>query len=158
MPKARAGNARMQERLVREFPLAKHMGVIVESAEAAGVVLRAPFAPNINYKGSAFGGSLYSLSVLAGWCWITRCLESRAIPADAVIQESTMRFLAPVRGELRASALAPPPPRIEKFCAMLHRRGRGRIALQVDIYFEQATATIFEGVFAAAIRQEGISK
>ena len=49
------------ERIVGEFPLARHIGIVVESADDAAVVLRAPLAPNANYKGTAFGGSLYSL-------------------------------------------------------------------------------------------------
>jgi hypothetical protein len=36
---------------------------------------------------------------------------------------------------------------------MLQRTGRGRIRLRVDIDYDQTPATIFEGVFAAAIRR-----
>ena len=52
--------------------LAKHIGIVVESADDSAVVLRAPLAPNANYKGTAFGGSLYSVAVLTGWAWVTR--------------------------------------------------------------------------------------
>ncbi len=45
-------------------------GIIVEAADDdEPVVLRAPLAPNANHKGTAFGGSLYSLAVLTGWAW-----------------------------------------------------------------------------------------
>ena len=147
----------LQARIVREFALAKHIGVIVESADDGAVILRAPIATNVNYKGSAFGGSLYSIAVLTGWAWVTRYLATRSFCADAVIQESNMRFLVPVYGELRASAAAPSGAQIDKFRRMLLRAGRGRIPLRVEIHEGQVLATIFEGVFAAAIRrQEGI--
>ena len=133
--------------------LARHIGIVVESADDAAVVLRAPLGPNANYKGTAFGGSLYSLAVLTGWAWVTRYLEARGLPADAVIQQSSMRFLSPVRGELCASVAAPPAAQIDKFRKMLRRAGRGRISLQVEINYDQTLATLFEGVFAAAIRQ-----
>ena len=116
-------------------------------------MLRAPLAPNANFKGTAFGGSLYSLAVLTGWAWVTRYLAARGVAADAVIQESSMRFLSPVKGELRASAAAPSAAQIDKFRKMLQRAGRGRIRLRVEIIYEQTQATLFEGVFAAAIRQ-----
>ena len=109
--------------------------------------------PNANYKGTAFGGSLYSLAVLTGWAWVTRYLEARGLPADAVIQESSMRFLSPVQGELRASAAAPSGAQIDKFRKMLRRAGRGRIRLQVEINYGQTLATLFDGVFAAAMRR-----
>jgi thioesterase domain-containing protein len=142
----------LQERIVGEFPLARHIGIVVEAADDDAVVLRAPLAPNANYKGTAFGGSLYSLAVLTGWAWVTRYLAARAVPADAVIQASSMRFLAPVRGELRASAAAPAAAQIDKFRKMLQRAGRGRISLRVEINYDETLATLFEGVFAAAVR------
>ena len=147
------GRAYLQSRIVGEFMLARHIGIVVESADDAAVVLRAPLGPNANYKGTAFGGSLYSLAVLTGWAWVTRYLEARGVPADAVIQESSMRFLSPVRGELCASVAAPPGAQIDKFRKMLRRAGRGRIILHVEINYDQTLATLFEGVFAAAIRQ-----
>lgn len=132
--------------------LGRHIGIVVESADDAAVVLRAPLAPNANYKGTAFGGSLYSVAVLTGWAWVTRYLAARDLPADAVIQESTMRFLTPVKGELRASVAAPADAQIDKFRKMLQRAGRGRIRLRVEINHEHTLAALFDGVFAAAIR------
>ena len=143
----------LQERIDREIMLAKPMGIIVESANDSSLVLRAPLAPNANHKGTAFGGSLYSLAVLTGWAWLTRFLATRTLDAEAVIQESSMRFLAPVRGELRASAAAPGAAQIDKFRRMLQRAGRGRISLRVEINYDRTLATLFEGVFAAAVRE-----
>ena len=147
------GRKYLQQRILGEFALAKHIGIEVESADDAVVVLRAPLAPNANYKGTAFGGSLYSVAVLAGWAWVTRYLAARGLSADAVIQESSVRFLVPVEGELRASAVAPAGEQIDKFRKMLQRAGRGRIRLRVDIHYDQNLATLFEGVFAAALRR-----
>ncbi len=133
--------------------LARHIGIVVESADDSCVVLRAPLALNANYKGTAFGGSLYSVAVLTGWAWFTRYLAARDLPADAVIQESNMRFLAPVQGELRACAAAPPDAQIDKFRKMLQRAGRGRIRLRVEIIYDQTLAALFDGVFAATLRR-----
>lgn len=151
---AHFGRDYLQDRIGREFLLAKHIGVAVESADDACVVLRAPLAANANYKGTAFGGSLYSVAVLAGWAWVTRYLETRSLAADVVIQESSTRFLAPVEGELRARAAAPADAQIAKFCKMLQRAGRGRIRLRVEINYGGTLAALFEGVFAAVMRQE----
>ena len=147
------GRKYLQQRILGEFALAKHIGIEVEAADDAVVVLRAPLAPNANYKGTAFGSRLYSVAVLTGWAWVTRYLAARGLSADAVIQESSVRFLVPVEGELRASAAAPAVEQIDKFRKMLQRAGRGRIRLRVDIHYDQTLATLFEGVFAAALRQ-----
>jgi thioesterase domain-containing protein len=150
---AKFGCDYLQKRIAGEFMLAKHIGIVVESADDSAVVLRAPLALNANYKGTAFGGSLYSVAVLTGWAWVTRYLAARGLAADAVIQESSVRFLVPVQGELRASVAAPSDAQIEKFRKMLLRAGRGRIRLRVEIIYNQTLAALFEGVFAAALRQ-----
>jgi thioesterase domain-containing protein len=142
----------LQGRIAAEFALARHIGIVVESADERGIVLRAPLAANSNYKGTAFGGSLFSVAVLAGWCWVTRFLAQHNMPADAVIQGSTIDYLLPVSGELHAIVAPPLPAQIEKFEKMLQRAGRGRICLCVEIHYEQRVATRFEGVFAAAVR------
>lgn len=143
----------LQGRIDREIMLARPMGIIVESADDLGLVLRAPLAPNANHKGTAFGGSLYSLAVLTGWAWLTRFLATRKLDAEAVIQESSMRFLKPVHGEMRASLEIPAVADIDKFQKMLVRADRGRIRLQVKMHEGCALASVFDGLFAAAMRR-----
>jgi thioesterase domain-containing protein len=146
----------LQERIDREIVLARPMGVIVESADEAGIVLRAPLPPNANHKGTAFGGSLYALAVLTGWAWLTRYIASAEINADAVIQKSSMQFLLPVKGELRAVIAPPANADIDKFRKLLLRAGRGRIRLRVEIHQGEKLATVFDGLFAAAMRHQEI--
>jgi len=146
------GREYLQERINSESALARHIGIVVECADDSGLVLSAPLAPNANYKGTAFGGSLFSVAVLTGWAWLTRYLDATQVAADAVIQESTIRYLAPVHGILRATLVPPTTAHIEKFRKMLQRAGRGRIRLIVDIRQGPTLAAKFEGVFAAAER------
>jgi thioesterase domain-containing protein len=149
---SRFGMEYLQTRLTSEFPLVRHIGIIVERADDGGIVLSAPLRANANDKGTAFGGSLFSVAVLTGWAWVARYLDDAQLAADAVIQESTIRYLAPVHGTLRATLRPPPAARIEKFRKMLQRAGRGRIHLEVDIRQGQTLTTEFEGDFAATIR------
>ena len=142
----------LQRRIQDEFPLARHIGVEVELATDERLVLSAPFAPNANHNGTAFGGSQFCVAVLAGWAWATRYLAARQVAADAVIQESSIRYLAPACGALRAILQPPVPETVEKFRRMLRRAGRGRIRLNVDVYDGASLVTQFRGVFAVSIR------
>jgi thioesterase domain-containing protein len=151
-PESHFGVNYLQARITNEFPLARHMGIVVERADEGGIVLSAPLAANANYKGTAFGGSLFSVAVLAGWAWVTRYLATTPFTADTVIQESAIRYLAPVHGTLRATLEPPPAERVEKFRRMLQRAGRGRIRLDVNIHHGQTLSTEFEGDFAATLR------
>jgi thioesterase domain-containing protein len=146
----------LRRRILEEFPLARHIGVEVEFAADDRVVLGAPFEPNVNHNRSAFGGSQFCLAVLTGWAWATRYLAAQQVAADAVIQESTIRYLAPAYGPLRAILLPPPLEAVEKFRRMLGRAGRGRIRLSVDVHDGATLVTQFHGVFAASIRKEDL--
>ncbi len=151
------GKDYLQFRITSEFALARHIGIVVERADDSGIILSAPLLPNANlpnanYNGTAFGGSLFSVAVLTGWAWVSRYLDATGLAADAVIQESTIRYLVPVHGTLRATLRLPNPEHVEKFRKMLQRAGRGRIRLVVDVHHGQTPATEFEGVFAAALR------
>ena len=73
---------------------------------------------------------------------------ANGIAADVVIQESTVHYLAPCQGELRASAIPPPPAHIDKLLRMLRRAGRGRIRLRIEVGEGPALNATFDGVFA----------
>jgi thioesterase domain-containing protein len=142
----------LRRRIRDEFPLARHIGIEVEDAADDRLVLTAPFEPNANHNGTAFGGSQFCVAVLTGWAWATRYLAARQVAADAVIQESTIRYLAPARGPLRAVLQPPLPEVVEKLRRMLRRAGRGRIRLNVDVHDGAKLVTQFHGVFAVSIR------
>jgi thioesterase domain-containing protein len=146
------GPTYLQALIHDEIALARHIGVVVEQADDQALVLSAPLPANANHKSTAFGGSLYCLAVLTAWGWATRYLSMHDIGADAVVQDSTMEFLAPVHGELRAHLLPPAAAEIDKFRKMLERAGRGRIQLRVELRNAAQPAARFEGTFAAALR------
>jgi thioesterase domain-containing protein len=143
------GPAWLKRMLEAEIPLAHHLAVEVERADDAAIKLCAPLAPNRNHCGTAFGGSLFSLAVLTGWAWTTRYLALHGFEADALIQESSIRYLLPARGALEARLIAPTAPTVEKFRRMLERAGRGRIRLAAEVHVARTAVARFEGLFVA---------
>jgi thioesterase domain-containing protein len=146
------GPSYLQARIDAEIALARHIGIVVEQADDATVILSAPLQANANHKSTAFGGSLYCVAVLTAWAWATRFLDMHDLGADAVVQQSNMEFLTPVQGDLRAHLIAPGAAEIDKFRKMLERAGRGRIQLRVELRNAAQPAARFEGMFAAALR------
>ena len=69
-----------------QIPLTQAMGVRLESYDASGLILTAPLAPNHNHLGTAFGGSLATLAILAGYTLLWLELGDRS--SHIVIQES----------------------------------------------------------------------
>ena len=79
---------KLQELLNSEIPLTNAIGIKVVDYNDCGLTLSAPLKNNINHKCTAFGGSLYSVSVLSGWGLIYLLLNKYNLKGHIVIQES----------------------------------------------------------------------
>ncbi|RYG68370.1 thioesterase, partial [bacterium] len=69
------------------------MDIHVEVASPARILLSAPLPPNLNHRGTAFGGSISSLAILAGWSWLWVMLRERAVLPELVIQTAKTDYL-----------------------------------------------------------------
>jgi thioesterase domain-containing protein len=140
--------ADLEKRILTDIPLARHIGVRVVDFDGSSLVLSAPLAANSNHKGTAFGGSLFSLAVLAGWGLLMAKLRERGVEGELVIQESRVTYLLPVTGELTARAVLPTGPELERFLRAVDRYRKGRLRLHVAIEHAGREAVHFEGTFA----------
>jgi thioesterase domain-containing protein len=123
----------LQKVLHHEIPLSRQMGLSVHQYDGACLALRAPLAPNVNHKATAFAGSLNAAMTLAGWGTAWLVLREHGLHGIIVIQESTTRYLLPVGNDFTATCHMPAAEEIERFLAGLRRRGKARLPLTVDI-------------------------
>ncbi len=138
------------ERYLQEhIPLCRAMAVRVERVAADEVVLAAPLAPNLNHRGTAFGGSVAALAVLAGWSWLAGRFAGRAPPPRLVIQQQTVRYLEPVAAEFSATCRAPAGDAWRRFLRVLDARGRGRSELEAEVRCGGRLAAQFTGHYVA---------
>lgn len=138
------------ERYLHEhIPLSRHLGVSVAEAGAARVHLRAPLAPNLNHRQTAFGGSLSALAILAAWTWLHLVLSERGFTGRIVIMTSSMKYLAPAEGAFEAICPAPTPERWARFIRTLEQRGRARVELDVEVAVGDVPVASFRGQYVA---------
>ncbi len=83
------------KRIHCEVPLTKQMQWQVKSITKQKLIANAPLQPNINDKGTFFGGSSAALMTISGWAWVKFQLESLEINHDVVIHHSHMRWKKP---------------------------------------------------------------
>lgn len=133
--------------MLEEIPLARHIGVQVLAYDGRSLVLGAPLEANSNHKGTAFGGSLYSLAVLAGWGLLLLELEARDIDAEIVIHSCTVDYRLPVAGDFIARAVAPQAALVERCVRTFARYGRARIEIQTVIEREGLEAVRMRGSY-----------
>lgn len=150
----------LQEVLHHEIPLSRQMGLMVERYDGGCLSLRAPLAPNINHKATAFAGSLTAAATLAGWGTVWLMLRENGLRGTIVIQESTTRYLLPVGGDFVATCRAPASDEGARFLAGLRRRGKARIRLTTAILTDASdgdgkVAVAFTGHYVAFLYADG---
>ena len=148
-PAQDSAQIRLARRMHAEIPLTRSIDVQVTAYDGTALTLSAPLAMNSNHKGTAFGGSLFSLAVLAGWGLLVLKLGERHLDAELVIQDSSVQYLSPVRGDFSAEARFPDADEFERFVRTLSRRGKARARVAVLISHGGRDAVRFEGTFAA---------
>lgn len=131
------------------IPLSVAMQLAATRWDGERLALSAPLAPNVNDKGTAFGGSLYNLAVLCGWSLLRLKLNEAGLEQkNIVIQEASTRYLLPVSGELQAECRLVPEA-WQDFLQALQQRGRARIPLSVNISQDGKPAVEFSGTYVA---------
>lgn len=138
------------ERYLHEhIPLSRALAVRVEHLGPELVRLSAPLAPNLNHRRTAFGGSVASLAILAGWSWLLARLADRSPVPRLVIQEQTVEYLAPIAAAFEARCPAPSESAWRRFARALDERGRGRLELTAEVISEGQVAARFRGLYVA---------
>jgi thioesterase domain-containing protein len=143
----------LEETFHSKIPITRQLGVRVLRYDGATLVLGAPLEPNVNDKGTAFGGSLFSLLVLSGWGLIKLRLREEGLTGDIMIHESTINYSLPVTDSWEVQCRLPEADHYAHFLANLHNRGRARLALEAQIMAGSRVAVSFAGSYAVVCKQ-----
>jgi thioesterase domain-containing protein len=142
-------------RIYKEIPLSKAMQIEVLEASTDQVVVRAPLAPNINHKQTAFGGSVHSLGLLSCWALVTATstlVEAEGMAADyIVVQDSKIDYQKPIAVDFSSRTRWPSEKEREKFLMTLRKRGRARATLRSEIFTGDGVCAILEARFVAQV-------
>lgn len=142
--------ARLDAKL-QGMPPVRAMGLHVVEFDGERLSLGAPLAANVNDKGCAFGGSLASAMTLAAWGCASLTLDGAGFAdAEVYVQDSQLRYLAPLYDDLRASAQLAPGQDWAGFLKSYRERGKARAQLIAEIRCSDGrVAASFEGRFVA---------
>jgi len=140
----------LEQEILTDIPITRTMQLHIAQADGEQIVLAAPLAPNVNDKGCAFGGSLASVLTLAGWALLVLRLRAAGEDCDVYVQDSQLKYLAPVWGDFRATARLAEGESWEAFFSALSSRGKGRLRVVADVPGADGTpATTLEARFVA---------
>lgn len=129
------------------IPISTHMGLEVISYDGDKLTLKAPLAANINHQQSAFGGSLFSVSALAGWSILQLKLGEQNLTANTVIKGGDVSYTAPVFEDIVCELRLPAD--FDRFMSTLKDTGRASLILKSEIFIgtDKEVAMQFTGKY-----------
>ena len=141
----------LESYLHENIPLTRHLGICVEHCNDSSVCLSAPIKPNLNHRSTAFGGSLTTLAITAGWLLLHTRIMTTDLKCHLVIQKSNMDFMKPVADNFKAQCSFSDEQIWQRFVSTLKKYGRARITVQSEIMTEAGVAGSHQGMFVAVI-------
>lgn len=137
------------------IPMTRAMQVELSACDASTFTLTAPLAPNVNDKGCAFGGSLASVLTLSGWGLVAMHVAALGLKCDIFVQDSAIKYLAPVWTDIVATATLATGESWESFAASLRSRGKGRLRLSCSVMLaDNSAACALDARFVAIVRSD----
>ena len=142
-------SSRLQQYLLKRIPISKGLGISITEASLEEIRITAPLAPNLNHHGTAFGGSVSAVAILAGWTLVYARLEAeRQFPA-VVIQHNEIRYVTPIDGAFAARARLARPEKWSHFLQGLSRHGKARTIVAVEVEGTHGISALFRGTYVA---------
>ncbi|MFA5582903.1 MAG: YiiD C-terminal domain-containing protein [Bacteriovoracaceae bacterium] len=115
------------ELLNEQIPTSKFMNVRVSSLDENGVCLSCPLNPNHNHLGTAFGGSLATMLILAAYSQVYSLIEGNG---HVLIKSSQTSYLIPVAEEIVSTCLCPDENIKETFIQTFKRKSKAQITTE----------------------------
>jgi thioesterase domain-containing protein len=143
-----------EEECRAEIPLLNAMQLSFIDYEGLSLTMEAPLAPNINNKGTAFGGSIASICLFGGWAVATLAFTENEIHnTEIVVFRNEMTFERPARGLLRVRAYLEP----DDFEACLTRLQAGdssriRFDVHVELFHDDERCATMQGLYVVWLK------
>ncbi|BAK71061.1 thioesterase domain-containing protein [Aliarcobacter butzleri] len=142
----------LENKLHNEIPLTKFMDLKITKYDEKELMTIAPLNKNINDKGTAFGGSLATLTIISGWsiCWlISKELEINS--ENIVVIKNEHSYRKPVTKELICHTKRPTKDEIEKLKNKLLLKKSASIKISSQIIEDGEICVDFTGYYVIKI-------
>ncbi|UTW12432.1 YiiD C-terminal domain-containing protein [Marinobacterium rhizophilum] len=149
--------AEFQRWLLGQIPLLNHMGLGAIGYDGQRLSIPAALAPNVNDKGTGFGGSQATLATICGWSLATLLLREQGLDCDLVIADSHLEYLSPVTADFVAHARLPDTASLDAFLERLGSKRRARLDLVIELCQGERVAMRMAGRYVALLRDSSPS-
>ena len=138
----------LQNKLHNEIPLTKYMDIKIQDYNETELITTAPLSININDKGTAFGGSLSTMTIISAWslCWLIS-KELGFNSNNIVIIKNDTSFRKPVTKDIVCITKKPSKEEIEIVKQKLQTKKSASLKIQSQIIEDGEICVDFEGYY-----------
>ena len=138
----------LQKKLHNEIPLTKLMNLKINTYDEKELITSAPLAININDKGTAFGGSLSTITIISAWsmCWLIS-KELGYESKNIVVIKNENTYLKPVTKNIICHTNKPKLKDILIVKEKLEKKGSASIKIVSEIIEDNNVCVKFEGIY-----------
>ena len=143
---------KLQTKLHTQIPLTKHMQINVKEYSTTELITTAPLLININDKGTAFAGSLSTMTTISAWsmCWLIS-QELGFDDTSIVIFKNETKFLKPINKDIFCHTIKPNQKEISILKEKLLTKKSGSITIKSSIIEDNNICVDFEGLYVIKI-------
>ena len=138
----------LEKKLHKEIPLTNFMQLKVSNYDENELVTTAPLDVNINDKGTAFGGSLATMTIISSWsiCW----LISKELGFDSnniVVIKNENSYKKPVTKDIICHTTKPTIEQLNMLKEKLKKKKSASIKIYSKIIEDGEICVEFEGYY-----------
>jgi len=135
--------------LHEQIPITAAMEIEVAEFSGPSVRVTAPLAANLNHQQSAFGGSISTVGIVAGWAVLWGNFRIRSLPINLVIAHTETEMGRPACGDLVAVTRPLGDKAISELLLALEQFGKARTNVTADIFCQDQLVAKSTGTFVA---------
>ena len=136
-----------EEIIHTQIPVVKDMGIELSGFNGTEIKLKAPLDKNINHRFSAFGGSIYSVAVLAVYGLVFLNLRKRNLNPHIVVHKSNVVYKAPILQDFEAVCKIEKDKEFDDFIQYYIENKKSRIELSSNVIIDGQIAFTLNAKF-----------
>ena len=138
----------LQKKLHNEIPLTKLMNITIKEYNEKELITTAPLNININDKGTAFGGSLSTMTIISSWslCWLIS-KELGFNSKNIVVIKNENSYKKPVTKDIVCYTQKPSQQEIATLKEKLQTKKSASIKINSIIIENNETCVEFQGYY-----------
>ncbi len=142
----------LEKKLHNEIPLTKFMDLKIQNYDENQLITTAPLGPNINDKGTAFGGSLATTTIISAWsiCWLIS-KELGFNSNNIVVIKNEHSYKKPVTKDIVCFTKKPSKEEIERLKEKLLSKKSASIKIESQIIENDEVCVDFTGYYVIKI-------